>query len=64
MLSAKGRDLGPEMHDSPPYLMPNWNEAEQSVVHTGRSGARACDHRSWLSVTVRKPACASPRTCQ
>ncbi|CUX54016.1 hypothetical protein AGR4B_pAt20206 [Agrobacterium tumefaciens str. CFBP 5621] len=44
VLSAKGRDLGPEMHDPPPYLMPNWNEAEQSVVITGHGPPLRCEN--------------------
>lgn len=35
VLSTKGKDLGPQMHDPPRCLIPDWDEAKQSVVITG-----------------------------
>lgn len=34
-MSAKGKDLGPEMHEPPRCLIPGWDEAEEWVVITG-----------------------------
>ncbi len=34
VLSTKGKNLGPQMHDPPRCLIPDWDEAEQSVVIT------------------------------
>jgi len=36
VLSTKGKDLGPQMHDPPRYLIPGSDEAEQWVVITRR----------------------------
>ncbi|ADY68064.1 hypothetical protein AGROH133_14736 (plasmid) [Agrobacterium tumefaciens] len=33
-MSTKGKDFGPQMHDPPRCLIPNWDEAERWVVIT------------------------------
>ncbi len=44
VLSTKGKDLGPQMHDPPRCLIPGWDEAEQWVVITGHCPPVRCEN--------------------
>ncbi len=62
VLSTKGKDLGPQMHDPPRCLIPGWDEAEQWVVITGHCPPVRCENL--VRVSTNLPIISRQLQCQ